>query len=97
LGGETALESFCLLLRVAFSLIGIQKDVTFHTLRACFATHLLSTGVEAMKVMRMGGWNDLKTFQIYLRMSGVDVKGIAQSLDVIPSRDVTKNVIPLFS
>lgn len=77
--------------------IGIQKDVTFHTLRACFATHLLSTGVEAMKVMRMGGWNDLKTFQIYLRMSGVDVKGIAESLDVIPSRDSTKNVIPLFS
>ena len=50
-----------------------------------------------MKVMRMGGWNDLKTFQIYLRMSGVDVKGIAQGLDVIPGRDVTKNVVPLFS
>ncbi len=47
--------------------------------------------------MRMGGWNDLKTFQIYLRMSGVDVKGIAGSLDVIPNRDVTKNVIQLFS
>jgi integrase len=84
-------------LREFLSQIGIQKDVTFHTLRACFATHLLSTGVEAMKVMRMGGWNDLKTFQIYLRMSGVDVKGIAGSLVVIPSRDVTKNVIPLFS
>lgn len=50
-----------------------------------------------MKVMRMGGWNNLKTFQIILRMSGVEVKGIAGSLDVIPSRDVTKNVIPLFS
>jgi integrase/recombinase XerD len=84
-------------LREFLQQIGIQKDVTFHTLRACFATHLLSTGVEAMKVMRMGGWNDLKTFQIYLRMSGVDVKGIAGSLDVIPSRDMTKNVIPLFS
>jgi hypothetical protein len=50
-----------------------------------------------MKVMRMGGWNDLKTFQIYLRMSGVDVKGIAESLDVIPGRDVAKNAIPFFS
>jgi integrase len=84
-------------LRKFLQQIGIQKDVTFHTLRACFATQLLSTGVEAMKVMRMGGWNDLKTFQIYLRMSGVDVKGIAGSLDVIPSRDMTNNVIPLFS
>lgn len=77
--------------------ICIKKDAVFHTLRACFATHLLSTGVEPLKLMRMGGWSDLKTFQIYLRMSGVDVKGIAGSLDVIPSRDVTKNVIPLFS
>ena len=59
--------------------------------------HLLSTGVEAMKVMRMGGWNDLKTFQIYLRMSGVDVKGISKGLDVIPALDITRNVIPLFS
>lgn len=49
-----------------------------------------------MKVMRMGGWNDLKTFQIYLRMSGVDVKGIAVALNVIPQKDVTENVIPLF-
>jgi hypothetical protein len=46
--------------------------------------------------MLKGGWNDLKTFQIYPRMSCVDVKGIARSLDVIPNRDVTKNVIPLF-
>ncbi len=84
-------------LREFLQQIGIQKDVTFHTLRACFATHLLSTGVEAMKVMRMGGWNDLKTFQIYLRMSGVDVKGISKGLDVIPALDITRNVIPLFS
>ncbi len=26
--------------------------------------------------MRMGGWSDLKTFQIYVRMSGVDVKSV---------------------
>jgi site-specific recombinase XerD len=40
-------------LREFLSLIGIQKALTFYTLRACFATHLLSTGVEAMKVMHM--------------------------------------------
>ena len=59
-------------LREFLQQIGIQKDITFQTLRACFATHLLATGVEAMK-------------------------GIAQGLNVIPGRDVTKNVIPLFS
>lgn len=74
-----------------------MKDVVFHTLRACFATHLLSTGVEPLKVMRMGGWSDLKTFQIYLRMSGVDVRGVAEGLGVIADTEVTDNVFPLFS
>lgn len=83
-------------LRMFLERIGINKDVVFHTLRACFATHLLSTGVEPLKVMRMGGWSDLKTFQIYLRMSGVDVRGVAEGLQVLPeSRDLDK-VIPLF-
>jgi integrase len=83
-------------LRLFLERIGINKPVVFHTLRACFATHLLSTGVEPLKVMRMGGWSDLKTFQIYLRLSGVDVKGVAESLDVLPARDVTDNVVSLY-
>lgn len=81
-------------LRMFLKKIGIDKDVVFHTLRACFATHLLSTGVEPLKVMRMGGWSDLKTFQIYLRMSGVDVKGVAEALDLLPKTDFT-NIIAL--
>lgn len=84
-------------LRLFLENIGINKDVVFHTLRACFATHLLSTGVEPLKVMRMGGWSDLKTFQIYLRMSGVDVRGVAEALDVLPQERSVQNVIPLFS
>jgi integrase len=84
------------ILRLFLERIGINKPVVFHTLRACFATHLLSTGVEPLKVMRMGGLSDLKTFQIYLRLSGVDVKGVAESLDVLPARDVTDNVVSLF-
>lgn len=83
-------------LRMFLERIGIRKEVVFHTLRACFATHLLSTGVEPLKVMRMGGWSDLKTFQIYLRMSGVDVRGVAEALDVLPVNDLGDNVFSLF-
>ncbi len=82
------------ILRMFLERIGIKKYVTFHTLRACFATHLLATGAEPMKVMRMGGWSDLKTFQIYIRMAGVDVKGVSDSLDVLP-KDSFDNVISL--
>ena len=83
-------------LRMFLYSIGIEKHVVFHTLRACFATHLLSTGVEPLKVMRMGGWSDLKTFQIYLRLSGIDVKGVSESLRVLPEHEDTSNVISLF-
>jgi site-specific recombinase XerD len=83
-------------LRMFLGRIGISKNVVFHTLRAFFATHFLSTGVELLNLMRMGGWSDLKTFQIYLMMFGVDVRGVAEGLQVLPeSRDLDK-VIPLF-
>lgn len=81
-------------LRMFLKRIGIEKYVTFHTLRACFATHLLATGAEPMKVMRMGGWSDLKTFQIYIRMAGVDVKGVSDALEVLPEHN-TDNLIQL--
>ncbi len=83
-------------LRMFLERIGIKKDVVFHTLRACFATHLLSTGVEPPKVMRMGGWSDLKIFQIYLRMSEVDVRGVAEGLQVLPERGDFDKIIQLF-
>lgn len=65
--------------------IGIESPAVFHTLRACFATHLLSAGAEATKVMKIGGWRDLKTFQIYVRLAGVDEKGVTDALQVLPN------------
>jgi integrase len=81
------------ILRMFLKQIGIEKHVVFHTLRACFATHLLATGAEPMKVMRMGGWSDLKTFQIYIRMAGIDVKGVSDALDVLPR--ISGNVLSI--
>ena len=54
--------------------IGVPS-VKFHTLRACFATQLLTDGVDLTKVMKIGGWKDIKTMQIYLRLAGVDERG----------------------
>tara|TARA_R110002072_G_scaffold534_8_gene4299 strand:- start:51958 stop:53091 length:1134 start_codon:yes stop_codon:yes gene_type:complete len=82
-------------LRAFLIRIGIDKYVTFHTLRACFATHVLASGVEPTKVMKMGGWADFKTFQIYIRMAGVDVKGVTDNFRVMPELGLLDNVIKL--
>ena len=76
--------------------IGLPS-VKFHTLRACFATQLLADGVETAKVMKIGGWKDLKTMQIYMRLAGVDEKGATEGLRFLPSDEaVMGRVVELF-
>ena len=80
---------------------GIDKYVVFHTLRACFATHLLASGAEPAKVMKIGGWKDFKTFEIYIRLAGVDVLGATDNLKVLPTEaailDHVKNLFEMSS
>jgi integrase len=59
--------------------IGI-KEVKFHALRACFATHLLSKGTSPAIVMKMAGWQGLDTMQRYTRLSGIYEKGATDCL-----------------
>ena len=83
------------ILREFLHSIGIEKYVNFHTLRACFATHVLASGAEPTQVMKMGGWADFKTFQIYIRMAGVDVKGVTDNFQVMPKAVEEENVLKL--
>lgn len=60
--------------------IGLPQ-IRFHDLRATWATILLSKGVEPIKVMKAGGWNDMKTMMIYVRKAGVDIRGMSDCLN----------------
>lgn len=73
-------------LRAFSQSIGLPS-IKFHTLRACFATHLLALGIPAVKVMKAGGWKDLKTMERYVRLAGIDVAGITEVFDVIPEQN----------
>lgn len=83
------------ILRAFLLRIGIERHITFHTLRACFATHVLASGAEPTQVMKMGGWSDFKTFQIYIRMAGVDVKGVTDDFRVTPEYKDHSNLLKL--
>lgn len=72
--GEQARE-----LRKFLILCGLP-DVRFHDLRASWATLMLSKGVPPVKVMQIGGWNELKTMMIYIRAAGIEIKGATDVL-----------------
>jgi len=68
-------------LRLFLTGIGLPI-IRFHDLRATWATLLLSKGVEPIKVMKLGGWKDMKTMMIYIRKAGIDIKGTSDCLDL---------------
>ena len=76
--------------------IGI-RPVRFHALRACFATQLLSHDVAPARVMKICGWQELKTMQFYTRLAGIDERGATQVLKLLPSdAAVMGEVVDLF-
>jgi site-specific recombinase XerD len=76
--------------REAATRAGLEKRVHPHTLRHCFATHLLESGAELRTIQLLLGHADLKTTSRYLHLSGRHLKAAASPLDSLtlapPSR-----------
>ncbi len=63
--------------------VGITADISPHTLRHCFATHLLENGAELRAVQEMLGHVNIATTQIYTHIS---TKRILDAYDLYTKR-----------
>jgi site-specific recombinase XerD len=66
---------------------GIKKQVHPHTLRHCFATHLLEAGADLRTIQILLGHRDLKETIIYLHLSQRHRHATASPLDSLKLKD----------
>ncbi len=60
---------------------GIAKQVSVHTLRHSFATHLLESGYDIRTIQELLGHKNLQTTMIYTHVANKNVLGVKSPLD----------------
>ena len=71
---------------VAVRTAGIRKAVSLHTLRHCFATHLLEKNVDVRVIQVLLGHKKLETTAVYTHVAAKTLDGIDSPLDLLKLR-----------
>lgn len=73
---------------------GVTKRVCPHLLRHTFATHLLESGVDLIRIQRILGHSSLTTTSIYLHIASDYLGSVVNPFDLLPAADDTKKNTP---
>ena len=64
--------------------VGIKKNVTIHSLRHSFATHLMEDNVHLCYIQKLLGHKNIRTTCVYLHLTRLNVLQIKSPLDTMP-------------
>lgn len=76
LGDPLSRQSFFIILKRLAKEANIDKEISPHTLRHSFATHLLEAGTDLRFIQEMLGHEDISTTQIYTHLSKQKIKAV---------------------
>ena len=80
-GGKLSTRTAQKVFERALKLAKVKKDATFHSLRHSFATHLLENGVDVRYVQELLGHQNIRTTQLYTKVTNLKLKNIKSPLD----------------
>ena len=65
----------------------IDKPATLHTLRHCFATHLMEAGYDLRRIQILMGHKSLRTTTVYLHLAADAIRKVPSPLDLLKTDD----------
>jgi site-specific recombinase XerD len=80
-GGQYAIRSVQMVFKNAMRKAKINKSVGIHGLRHSYATHLLECGTDMLFIQKLLGHKDIKTTEIYAKVSNRQLGNIKSPLD----------------